>query len=201
VVFTGLAAMTLDLSDTTSLDEALKKIAAYAAAHPNGWIIGQGWIRKRGSWAAFPPPPNWTPSCRSPGVAGPGGWPQAGPTAARWRWRGDAARSGGGRIERLAAPRPTSPRPPPRRPTAAPGKPQACWWMARRRWCRKWCPSPARKTATRRWPCRGHLLSHGVTAARHGHQHRDWQAMRRAGDAGTLKGASWPMATASTPWR
>ena len=40
----GFAALTLDLSETRSLTEALAKIAAYAAAHPDRpWIVGRGW--------------------------------------------------------------------------------------------------------------------------------------------------------------
>ena len=44
VMQTGFAKMTLDLSATKSLDEALSRIAAWAAAHPETpWILGSGW--------------------------------------------------------------------------------------------------------------------------------------------------------------
>ncbi|WP_428981601.1 amidohydrolase [Novosphingobium album (ex Liu et al. 2023)] len=44
VMGTGFARMTLDLSGTKSLDEALARIAAYAAAHPDvPWLLGGGW--------------------------------------------------------------------------------------------------------------------------------------------------------------
>lgn len=44
VMDTGFAKLTLDLSGTKSLDEALSRIAAYAAAHPESpWILGSGW--------------------------------------------------------------------------------------------------------------------------------------------------------------
>ena len=44
VMATGFARMTLDLSATTSLDEALSRIAAWTAAHPDApWILGTGW--------------------------------------------------------------------------------------------------------------------------------------------------------------
>jgi len=44
VMATGFAKMTLDLSATKSLDEALSRIAAWAAAHPDApWILGSGW--------------------------------------------------------------------------------------------------------------------------------------------------------------
>src|SRR3546814_11029914 len=58
----GLAALTLDLSDTNSLQEAQAKIAAYAAANPRPrWIVrseerrvGKGWVRPVISrWSAF----------------------------------------------------------------------------------------------------------------------------------------------------
>lgn len=44
VMGTGFAKMTLDLSATKSLDEALSRVAAWAAAHPDApWILGSGW--------------------------------------------------------------------------------------------------------------------------------------------------------------
>jgi len=44
VLESGFAKLTLDLSATRSLDEALAKIAAWAAAHPDApWVLGSGW--------------------------------------------------------------------------------------------------------------------------------------------------------------
>jgi predicted amidohydrolase YtcJ len=44
VMGTGFAQMTLDLSAAKSLDEALARITAYAAAHPDmPWLMGGGW--------------------------------------------------------------------------------------------------------------------------------------------------------------
>jgi predicted amidohydrolase YtcJ len=44
VMDTGFARMTLDLSTARSLDEALSRVAAWAAAHPDApWILGGGW--------------------------------------------------------------------------------------------------------------------------------------------------------------
>ncbi len=44
VMGTGFAKMTLDLSMAKSLDEALSRISAWAAAHPDApWILGSGW--------------------------------------------------------------------------------------------------------------------------------------------------------------
>ena len=53
----GVAAGTLvlDLSMTESLDEALSRIAAYAAAYPDRpWIIGRGWNQERWGLGRFP---------------------------------------------------------------------------------------------------------------------------------------------------
>ena len=51
----GLAALTLDLSDTRSLPEALAKTAAYAKAHPDRpWIIGRGWNQELWPEKRFP---------------------------------------------------------------------------------------------------------------------------------------------------
>jgi len=59
VMETGFAALTLDLSETNSLAEALDRIAAYARAHPDRpWLLGWAGTRSAGSWAAFPPLPN-----------------------------------------------------------------------------------------------------------------------------------------------
>jgi hypothetical protein len=55
VLDTGFAALTLDLSDTASLADALTRIAAYAAAHPDRpWIIGRGWNQERWKLGRFP---------------------------------------------------------------------------------------------------------------------------------------------------
>lgn len=44
----GLAALTLDLSSTRTLPEALDAIRAYAAAHPDRtWITGRGWNQEQ----------------------------------------------------------------------------------------------------------------------------------------------------------
>ena len=55
VVQLGLAALTLDLSDTRSLDEARAKIAAYARDNPERpWIIGRGWNQEVWKLGRFP---------------------------------------------------------------------------------------------------------------------------------------------------
>ncbi|MCR9180783.1 MAG: amidohydrolase family protein [Erythrobacteraceae bacterium] len=51
----GFAAMTLDLSDTNSLDEALQKIAQFANDNPGRpWILGRGWNQEKWGLGRFP---------------------------------------------------------------------------------------------------------------------------------------------------
>ncbi len=55
VIDSGFALLTLDLSDTASLDQALARIADYARAHPDRpWIIGGGWNQERWHLGRFP---------------------------------------------------------------------------------------------------------------------------------------------------
>ncbi|EGD57316.1 amidohydrolase [Novosphingobium nitrogenifigens DSM 19370] len=55
VMQTGYALLTLDLSETTSLSDALARIKAFAAAHPDRpWIIGSGWNQERWGLGRFP---------------------------------------------------------------------------------------------------------------------------------------------------
>lgn len=51
----GFAALTLDLTGTRSLEEALQKISEYAARYPNRqWIIGNGWNQELWGLGRFP---------------------------------------------------------------------------------------------------------------------------------------------------
>ncbi len=51
----GFGALTLDLTETTSLDDAKAKIAAYASAHPDRrWIVGRGWNQEKWGLGRFP---------------------------------------------------------------------------------------------------------------------------------------------------
>ena len=51
----GMGALQLDLSDTGSLAEAQRRIAAYAAANPTPrWILGRGWNQERWRLGRFP---------------------------------------------------------------------------------------------------------------------------------------------------
>ncbi|WP_108791695.1 amidohydrolase family protein [Erythrobacter sp. Alg231-14] len=51
----GFAALTLDLSDTNNLDEALAKIAAFAEENQGRpWILGRGWNQEKWGLGRFP---------------------------------------------------------------------------------------------------------------------------------------------------
>jgi predicted amidohydrolase YtcJ len=51
----GFAALTLDLSGTTSLEDALATIKAFAEANPGRpWIIGRGWNQEKWGLGRFP---------------------------------------------------------------------------------------------------------------------------------------------------
>ena len=55
VMGVGLGALTLDLSDTTSLEQALARIAAFARDNPTRpWIIGRGWNQEKWNLGRFP---------------------------------------------------------------------------------------------------------------------------------------------------
>lgn len=55
VMSLGFQALQLDLSDASSLDEALARIAAYAAANPDlKWIVGRGWNQVSWGLGRFP---------------------------------------------------------------------------------------------------------------------------------------------------
>src|SRR5688572_31023916 len=101
-----LGELVLDLSGTRSLDEALSRLAAYAAANPERpWIVGRGWNQEIWGLGRFPTAteldavvadrPVWLER-----VDGHAGWANtaaltvAGVTAA-------SADPAGGRIERL----------------------------------------------------------------------------------------------------
>lgn len=52
----GIGAKTLqvDLDGCRSLEEALGRVRAWAAAHPEGWILGRGWDQNRWARKVFP---------------------------------------------------------------------------------------------------------------------------------------------------
>ena len=174
----GFAAMTLDLSDTRSLAEALAKIAAYAKAHPDRpWVLGRGWNQelwpeKRYPTAAdldaiVPNQPVWLER-----VDGHAGWANtralsiAGVTAATK----DPA---GGRIERIAPG----------------GKPAGVLIDNATSLVDKVVPPPRPEDRDYAFALAQDIFfSRGVTASTDmGTSIEDWQTYRRAGDTGRLR--------------
>ena len=182
VLSIGFAALTLDLSETKSLTEALGKIKAYAAAHQDRpWIIGRGWNQELWGLGRFPTAaeldsavsdrPVWLNR-----VDGHAGWANsralalAGVTAL-------TKAPAGGQIERLAA------------VGKAPGKPAGVLVDTATALVDNAVPPPRpddRDMALRK--AQELLLARGVTAAADmGTSIEDWQTYRRAGDAGALR--------------
>lgn len=174
----GFTAMTLDLSDTTSLAEAQARIAEYAAANPGRpWIIGRGWNQEKWGLGRFPTAaeldavvadrPVWLER-----VDGHAGWAnsaalqRAGVTA-------QTADPAGGRIERVAGSR----------------APAGVFVDAATELVTK--ALPALRPSDRDFAlvkAQELLLSQGITAvADMGTTIEDWQSFRRAGDSGALK--------------
>jgi predicted amidohydrolase YtcJ len=174
----GFAALTLDLSDTKSLPEALDKIGAYARANPDRpWILGRGWNQelwpeKRFPTAAeldavVPDRPVWLER-----VDGHAGWANSKALAAG----GVTAATkdpAGGKIERIMPG----------------GKPAGVLVDTAMDMVGAKVPPPRpedRDMALAK--AQDILLSRGVTAvADMGTTIEDWQSFRRAGDNGTLK--------------
>ena len=174
----GFTGLTLDLSDTTSLQDALEKIRRFAAANPaRPWILGRGWNQEKWGLGRFPTAaeldavvgdrPVWLSR-----VDGHASWAnsmamkQAGVTA-------QTADPDGGRIIRKAATR----------------EPEGVFVDAAEQIVAKVVPAPRpadRDAALREAQSR--LFANGITAvADMGTTIEDWQTFRRAGDVGALK--------------
>jgi predicted amidohydrolase YtcJ len=174
----GFGALTLDLSATTTLEEAQRLIGEYAAANPGRrWIIGRGWNQEKWGLGRFPTAadldsvvadrPVWLER-----VDGHAGWANskamelAGVTAV-------SKDPAGGRIERIGR-------------TQAPA---GVFVDAASALVQKVVPVPSpddRDVALSL--AQDALLGHGITAAADmGTTIEDWQSFRRAGDSGWLK--------------
>ncbi len=174
----GFGAMTLDLSQTTSLEEAQRMIAEYAAANPGRrWIIGRGWNQEKWGLGRFPTAadldsvvadrPVWLER-----VDGHAGW--ANSKAIELANVTSATKDpAGGRIERVGR-------------TQAPA---GVFVDAASALVQQVVPVPRpddRDLALSL--AQDQLLAHGITAATDmGTTIDDWQSFRRAGDAGWLK--------------
>lgn len=206
----GFGALTLDLSETTSLAQAQQLIAAYAAAHPDRpWILGRGWNQELWKLGRFPTAaeldavvgdrPVWLER-----VDGHAGWANSRAMAAA----GITAASkdpAGGQIIRLglsaAAPATAAPATKPALPAKARagvkpaasaatlGKPSGIFVDNAMNLVGNVVPGPRpedRDVALGK--AQEILLKYGVTAvADMGSSIEDWQAFRRAGDVGALR--------------
>ena len=171
----GMQALQLDLSDTRSLEEAQRRIAAYAAANPSPrWIVGRGWNQERWGLGRYPTAADLDAVVRDrpvylERVDGHAGWANS----AAMRDAGITAETqapDGGRIERAG-----------RQPTgifvdaAMPLMERAVPALLPR----------TRDMALER--AQQILLSNGLTSvADMGTSVEDWMTMRRAGDIGRL---------------
>lgn len=173
----GFSALTLDLTDTKSLAEALAKVAAYAKANPDRpWILGRGWNQELWPEKRFPTAaeldavvgdrPVWLER-----VDGHAGWANTRALAAANVTALTKAPAGGS-IERLAG-----------------GKPAGVLVDNATELVGKAVPAPRpedRDLALAK--AQEILLARGVTAiADMGTTIEDWQAFRRAGDNGSLR--------------
>ena len=178
VMALGLGELVLDLSGTRSLDEALSRLAAYAAANPERpWLVGRGWNQELWGTGRFPTAaeldavvadrPVWLER-----VDGHAGWANsvalstAGVTAA-------TADPGGGRIERVAGGR----------------QPAGVLVDGAMELVASKVPPPrAGDRDLALYKAQDLLIQRGVTAvADMGTSIEDWMTFRRAGDAGRLR--------------
>jgi predicted amidohydrolase YtcJ len=176
VMGVGWQSITVDLSQTRSLDEAKAKIAAYAKANPQRrWIIGRGWNQESWGLGRFPTAaeldsvvadrPAWLER-----VDGHAGWANSAAMAAA----GITAKTvspPGGRIEMAA------------------GKPSGIFIDAASDLITKAIPAPLSKERDFAFSkAQALLLAQGITGiADMGTSVEDWLAYRRAGDLGALR--------------
>lgn len=172
----GLGALQLDLSDTTSLQEAQRRIAEYAAANPTPrWIVGRGWNQERWALGRFPTAadldavvtdrPIWLER-----VDGHAGWANS----AAMREAGVTAQSQapqGGRIERSGR------------------QPSGVFVDAAMALVEQAVPPPLPLQRDRAFArAQEILLSNGLTTvADMGTSMEDWNTIRRSGDLGQLR--------------
>ena len=178
VMSIGIAALTLDLAHTNSLEEALAEIKRFADANPSRpWILGRGWNQEKWGLGRFPTAaeldsvvadrPVWLGR-----VDGHAAWAnslaiqKAGVTAS-------TQSPAGGRIIR----------------DPSTGEPQGVFVDAAESLVNAVVPSPRPEdldVALRK--SQEVLFAYGITAvADMGTTIEDWQAFRRAGDLGALK--------------
>lgn len=173
----GFAALTLDLSDTTSLEDALARIKTFAEENPGRpWILGRGWNQEKWGLGRFP-----TAAELDSVVSDRPVWLDRADNHAAWANSLAIERAGitaktadpaGGRIIRDAA-----------------GKPQGVFVDRAGDLVTKVIPAPRPKDRDLAFAeFQKALIARGVTAvADMGTSPADWETFRRAGDAGRLQ--------------
>ncbi|QZD90166.1 amidohydrolase family protein [Qipengyuania aurantiaca] len=177
VMGVGFGALTLDLSDTNSLEEALDKIRAFAAENEaRPWILGRGWNQEKWGLGRFPTAAELDSAVADrpvylARVDGHAGW--ANSLAMRAANITSSSKSpAGGRIEKLAD-----------------GKtPSGIFVDAAEELMNAAVPAPRPNERDLAFAEAQKVLhSYGITAiADMGTTIEDWQAFRRAGDNGSL---------------
>ncbi len=174
----GFGALTLDLSGTTSLEEAQALIREYAAANPGRrWILGRGWNQEKWGLGRFP-----TAAELDAAVPDRAVWLQRVDGHAGWANTMAMDLAGitpstkdpvGGRIERIGKSL----------------RPAGVFVDAAAELVEQVVPAPRpddRDVALAQ--AQDILLAHGITAvADMGSTIEDWQSFRRAGDSGWLR--------------
>jgi predicted amidohydrolase YtcJ len=173
----GLGALTLDLSDTSSLEEALAAIKAFANENPSRpWILGRGWNQEKWGLGRFPTAVELDAAVSDRPVYlgrvdGHAGWAnsmameQAGVDAS-------SVSPSGGRVIRIAGSR----------------EPAGVFVDAAEQLMLSAIPAPRPATRDLAFRKAQDLLhSYGITAvADMGTSAQDWHTFRRAGDNGSL---------------
>ncbi|QUL36579.1 amidohydrolase [Erythrobacter sp. JK5] len=173
----GFGALTLDLSETTSLEDALAKIRAFAEENPGRpWILGRGWNQETWGLGRFPTAaeldavvsdrPVWLSR-----VDGHASWANSAAIALA-NVTAATKDPEGGRIIRAAG-----------------GAPEGVFVDAAESLVNAVVPAPKPKDRDAALAMAQRiLLENGITAvADMGTGIEDWQAFRRAGDLGRLK--------------
>jgi predicted amidohydrolase YtcJ len=170
----GFATLTLDLSPAKSLEEALGRIAAYAAAHPDRpWLLGRGWDAR--AWGRLPTAADLDSAIKDRPVwlasaDGHSGWANSAALAAA----GITATTrdpAGGRIVRAA------------------GKATGVLTETAMALIEKAVPAPRPEDRDLAFAAaQDILLKRGITTVTDvGTTIEDWQSLRRAGDLGRLQ--------------
>ena len=173
----GLAALTLDLSDTNSLAEAQTKIAEFSRANPTRpWILGRGWNQEKWGLGRFPTAAELDAAVADrpvylQRVDGHAGWANS----MAMQVAGITAQTKdpmGGRVERVAGSQ----------------KPSGVFIDAAEQLMQAAVPAPRPLERDLAFAKAQEILHrNGITAAADmGTSIEDWQAFRRAGDKGAL---------------